>query len=112
MEEKLQEDWLDARLRDEAPYIDDAGFTSQVIQRLPTRHVRRSYRAFILLGITLAACLVAYWLADGSGLFFDAYTNVAMLPVLWMWIGAAGVAVLVMAGGLAAALSRSRGRSR
>ena len=23
------EDWLDARLREEAPYIDDAGFTAQ-----------------------------------------------------------------------------------
>ena len=112
MEEKLQEDWLDARLRDEAPYIDDAGFTSGVVHRLPARHVRRSYRAFIFLGITLAACLAAYWLAGGSGFFFETYTNVAMLPVMWMWICAAGVGVLVMAAGLAAAVSRSRGRSR
>ena len=27
MDVKLEEDSLDARLRDEAPYIDDAGFT-------------------------------------------------------------------------------------
>jgi len=112
MEEKLQEDWLDARLRDEAPYLDDAGFTSRVVQKLPARQVRRSYRAFILLGITLAACFAAYFLAGGSNLFFDAFTTVAMMPVTWMWVCAAAAAFLVMAGGLAAALSRSRGRSR
>ena len=112
MDEKVQEDWLDARLRDEAPYIDDAGFTSQVVQKLPARHVRRSYRAFILLGLTLAACIAAFWFAGGTSLAFEAYANVAMMPVMWMWIFAAAAGVLVMAGGLAAALSRSRGRSR
>ena len=112
MDEKLQEDWLDARLRDEAPYFDDAGFTSRVVHKLPVRQVRRSYRAILMIGITLVACLAAFWLAGGSSLAFDAYANVAMLPVTWMWILAAGAALLVMAGGLAAALSRSRGRSR
>ena len=112
MDEKLQEDWLDGRLREEAPYIDDAGFTSRVVHKLPARQVRRSYRAFIMLGITLAACLAAFWFAGGTSLALDAYTNVAMMPVMWMWIYAAGAALLVMVGGLAAALSRSRGRSR
>ena len=112
MDKNLQDDWLDARLRDEAPYLDDAGFTSGVMKKLPARHVRRSYRAFILVGITLAACSAAFWLAGGTSLAFDAYANVAMLPVIWMWIFAAAVGVLVMAGGLAAAVSRSRGRSR
>ena len=112
MDEKLQEDWLDARLRDEAPYIDNAGFTSRVVQKLPARQVRRSYRAFMLLGITLAACLMAFWFVGGTSFAIDAYANVAMMPVMWMWICAAAAAILVMAGGLAAALSRSRGRSR
>jgi hypothetical protein len=112
MEEKLQEDLLDARLRDEAPYIDDAGFTSRVTQKLPARQVRRSFRALIMLGITLAGCIAAFWLAGGTSLAFDAYSNVAMLPVMWMWLLAAAAAAVVMVGGLAAALSRSRGRSR
>jgi hypothetical protein len=112
MDEKLQEDWLDARLRDEAPYIDDAGFTSQVVHKLPARQVRRSYRNFILLGITLAACLFAYWLAGGCNLAYDAFANVAFIAVSWMLICVGAVGVLVMAGGLAAALSRTRGRSR
>ena len=112
MEQNLQEDVLDARLREEAPYLDDAGFTSRVVQKLPARHVRRSYRAFFLVGITIAACIAAFWFAGGTSLAFDAYTNVAMLPVMWMWIFTAAVGFVVMAGGLAAAVSRSRGRSR
>jgi hypothetical protein len=112
MEEKLQEDWLDARLRDEAPYIDDAGFTSRVAQKLPTRQVRRSYRAIIMVGITLAACIAAYFLAGGSSFAFDSFANIAFLPRLTMVIIAGVAGVLVMAGGLAAAVSRARGRSR
>jgi hypothetical protein len=112
MDEKLQDDFLDARLRDEAPYLDDAGFTSRVVQKLPARRVRRSYRAFLLLGITVTACIVAFWLAGGTSLVFDAYANVAMMPLISMWICAAGAGALVMAGGLAAAYSRARGRSR
>jgi hypothetical protein len=112
MDEKVQEDSLDARLRDDAPYIDDAGFTSRVVQKLPARQVRRSYRAFLLLGITLAACLAAFWLAGGTSFAIDTYASMAMMPVTWMWVAAAATAILVMAGGLAAALSRSRGRSR
>jgi hypothetical protein len=112
MEEKLQEDWLDARLRDEAPYIDDAGFTSRVVQKMPARHVRRSYRALILIGITLAACFAAYWLSGGSSFFVEGITYVTMMPVtvIWLSVGAAGV--LIMGASLAAAYSRSGGRSR
>ena len=112
MEEKLQEDWLDARLRDDAPYIDDAGFTSQVVNKLPARHVRRSYRAFILIGITLAACLAAYWLAGGSNLFVEGVSYVTMMPLTLIWICVAAAAFLIMAGSMAAAFSRLRGRSR
>jgi len=112
MEEKLQEDSLDARLRDEAPYIDDAGFTSRVVQKMPARQVRRSYRALILVGITLAASIAAYLLAGGSNFAFDTFANVAFMPRMTMLIIAGIAGVLVMVGGLAAALSRVRGRSR
>jgi hypothetical protein len=112
MEEKLQEDPIDARLRDEAPYLDDSGFTSRVVQKLPARHVRRSYRALILIGITLAACFAAYWLSGGTSLFVEGVTYVTMMPVTLIWLGVGAAAVVLMAGSLAAAYSRSRGRSR
>ena len=112
MQNLIDDEELDRQLGEALPYIDDAGFTSRVVQKLPARHVRRSYRAVLLLGITLAACIMAFWLAGGTSLAFDTYANVAMLPVMWMWIFAALVGVLVMVAGLAAAVSRTRGRSR
>lgn len=112
MEEKLQDDLLDARLRDEAQYIDDVGFTSRVVQKLPARQVRRSYRAFILIGITLVACLAAFRLSGGTSFFVEGVTYVTMMPVTMMWLCVAVVAGLVMAGTLAATYSRLRGRSR
>lgn len=112
MPENLQEDWLDARLRDEASYIDDGGFTSRVMHQLPARRVRRSYRAVILLGVTLAACVAAYLLSDGGWFIAEEVTNLARLPVTMIWLCAAAVTVLVTAGGLAAAVSKTRGRLR
>jgi hypothetical protein len=112
MEEKLQEDLLDARLRDDVPYIDDSGFTSRVVRKLPARQVRRSYRAFILIGITLVACLVAFRLSGGSRFFVEGVTYLTMMPVTMMWLCVGIVAGLVMAGSLAATYSRLRGRSR
>lgn len=69
MDGQLQEDWLDARLRDEASYIDDAGFTARVMQQLPApRRQLRSARSVILIGATVLACLLAY-LLSGRGAF-------------------------------------------
>jgi hypothetical protein len=112
MDEKLQEDWLDARLRDEVSYIDDAGFTSRVVQKMPARPVRRSSRAAILITVTLAACIAAYLLSGGTWFIAEEVTHFAMMPMMLIWLCAGAAAVLVMAGGVAAALSRSRGRSR
>lgn len=112
MEENLQEDLLDARLRDEASYIDDGGFTARVVQKLPARRVRRSSRAFILLGVTLAACVAAYLLSGGGWFIAEEATHLVMLPVTVIWLCAAAATVLVMVGGLAAALSKTRGRLR
>ena len=112
MEDKVQEDWLDARLRDEAAYIDDAGFTSRVVQKLPVRSVRRSYRAAILLAMTVAASVAAYFLAGGSWFIAERLTLFAMMPATMIWLTAATVTVVIMAGGLAMALSKTRSRLR
>jgi hypothetical protein len=112
MDEKLQEDWLDARLRDEAAYIDDAGFTAGVVQKLPARRVRHTLRALILLGVTLLASTVAYLLSGGGWFIAEGVERFALLPPLTMWLSAAGATVLVMAGGLAAVMSDTGGRPR
>ena len=112
MDENLQEDWLDARLRDETAYIDDAGFTAGVLQKMPTRRVRRPFRAAILLGVTLLATAIAYVLSGGGWFIAEEVTRFALLPAPVMWFSAAAVTVLVMLGGLAAVMSKSGGRLR
>ena len=113
MDENLQEDWLDARLRDEAAYIDDGGFTAGVVQKLPARRrVRHAVRAMILLGGTLAASIIAYLLSDGGWFIAEEVIRLARLPVPVIWLCAAIATGLVMAGGLAAAMFRTSGRLR
>ncbi|HMG04934.1 MAG TPA: hypothetical protein VK581_05700 [Chthoniobacterales bacterium] len=112
MDENLQEDWLDARLREEAAYVDDAGFTARVVQKLPARPVRHSLRAVILLGVTLVASAIAYLLSGGGWFIAEGVTRLSLLPLPMIWLGAATATVLVMAGGLAAAMSKTGGRLR
>jgi len=81
MDEQLQEDWLDARLRDEASYIDDDGFTARVMQKLPAAPAKRSYRAAILIAATLLASMLAYVLSDGGRFFVVEAYRLAMMPV-------------------------------
>ena len=112
MDENLQEDWLDARLRDEAAYVDDGGFTAHVVQKLPAHRVRHSLRAVILLGGTLLASVITYLLSGGGWFIAEGVTRFALLPLPVIWFCAAIATGLVMAGGLAAAMSKAGGRSR
>jgi hypothetical protein len=112
MDENLQEDWLDARLREEAAYVDDAGFTARVVQKLPAHRVRHSLRAVILLGVTLVASAIAYMLSGGGWFIAEGVTRLSLLPLPVIWLGAATATVLVMVGGFAAAMSKTGGRLR
>ncbi len=112
MDENFQEDSLDARLRDEAVYIDDSGFTAQVVRKLPARRVRYSLRAAILLGLTLVASAIAYLLSGGGWFIAEGVTRFALLPLPVIWLSAAGATILVMVGGVAAVLTRTSSRSR
>src|ERR1044071_7170089 len=112
MDENLQEDWIDARLREEASYIDDAGFTARVVQKLPASRVRQSLRGIILLGVTLAASAIAYLLSGGVWFIAEGVARFALLPLPVIWLCAAAATSLVMAGGFAAVVSRTGWRLR
>jgi hypothetical protein len=112
MDENLQEDWLDAKLRDEAAYIDDGGFTAHVVRKLPAHRVRHSLRAVILVGLTLVASVIAYVLSGGGWFIAEGVTRFALLPLPVIWLTAAGATILVMVGGVAAVLSKTGARSR
>ena len=109
MDEKSQEDWLDRQLREAAPYIDDDGFTTRVLQKLPVaRPQRQALRAAILLGITLLGSALAYTLSDGGRFIAVEMERLAVLPSLWLIALAFASGILVMAGGLIAAISKTR----
>jgi hypothetical protein len=112
MNENLEEDPLDARLRDEAVYLDDAGFTAGVVQKLPTRPVRRWLRALIFLGVALVASVAAYLLAGDGWFLAEGVVRFSRLPLPVILLVAAGATFLVMVGGLAAVVSKGNSRSR
>src|SRR5437016_12518942 len=63
---------LDARLRDETLYIDDAGFTARVMQQLPHRRFSwHAQRAFIIFAATIVSVVLAYF-ASCEGMFVHA----------------------------------------
>lgn len=108
MEEQLQEDWLDRRLREEMAYIDDDGFTARVVQKLPPPPRRHSFRAAILLSVTVLASLLAYILSDGGRfLAVEAY-RLASLPLFLVSLIAIGCTLAVTAAAASAAWSSAR----
>jgi hypothetical protein len=109
MNETQQEESLDRQLREAAPYIDDAGFTVAVIAKLPApRQKRVSLRGTILVGITMLGCALAYILSNGGSFIITSIGRVTTLPVLWLLAFAFASGILITAGGLVAAISKSR----
>jgi hypothetical protein len=103
-----QEDWLDAKLRDEMPYIDDDGFTSRVAQQLPVRRHSTKARSAILLSFSIVAAVVAYAIAGGSSFVMDVVSWFAVKPLAALYIITIASGLLVTAAAVYLALSRSR----
>jgi hypothetical protein len=109
MKEVNQEDWLDRELREAAPYIDDAGFTTRVLQQLPppTRH-HDLLRAAILLGMTFFASVLAYFVSGGGRFVSVTLERFAALPALWVFVLALASGLVIAAVGAMAAISQGR----
>ena len=108
MDEKLQEDWLDARLRDEAPYIDDAGFTARVMQQLPASRPRYSFRNILLVCLTLLGSVLTYIVSGGGKFIGTGIDRVASLPMLWILDSRACLQYCLYSIATAAAVARIR----
>lgn len=109
MEEQLENDWLDARLREEAPYIDDAGFTSAVVQKLPAgRRQSRSARALILICVSLVASVIAYFVSDGGEFLGNAAAFLVAMPLVTLCAVAGICASAVLLVSAYAAASKAR----
>lgn len=103
------DDLLDARLREETPYIDDDGFTALVMHRLPARpHSIQTQRSFIILGAAILSVIVAYF-ASGEGMFVhQAFSHLASLPPLQLLILFVLCGIAMLGSGVWAALARVR----
>ena len=108
MDEQLQEDWLDQRLRDEMGYIDDDGFTASVVQKLPAAGSRYSFRAAVLLCVTLLASIVTYLASDGGRFLIVAVYRLAAMPLLFVSLVAICCTLVVTAVAASAAWSNMR----
>lgn len=101
---------LDTRLREETPYIDDDGFTMQLMQRLPARPSSsfRAQRAIILFLAAVVAAVVAYF-ASGEALFVrHGLADLVRLSPVMVLALLITVGVVFMVAGLWAALTRMR----
>ena len=100
-------DWLDRRLREEATYIDDAGFTANLMQKLPARRAARSVRSTILIATAVLASLCAYYLSGGGRFIYEAFARAELFSTLTIFIAALAVGVAVTVGAAYAAMRRS-----
>lgn len=109
MDNGNSEDWLDRKLREAKPYIDDGGFAARVMSQLPSRRRHfQSLRAVILLGMTILASGLSFFLS-GNGRFIALdVEKVATLPMLWIFTLALSCGLLVTGAGLIAAISKTR----
>ncbi len=109
MDEQLQGDWLDARLREEAPYLDDNGFTARVVQQLPARRSqRRSFRALLLFCITLLASTITYVVSGGGKFLATGMSDLLAQPIWLLMITAALVSVIGTSVATLAAVAKLR----
>lgn len=105
------EDWLDARLREEALYIDDDGFTNRVMSQLPRPSSFRTQRAIVIVVAAVVSVIVAYF-ASGEGWFVrEAVARALTLPPLLVLGAAAASGALLSTAGLWAALARLRSQA-
>jgi len=108
MKEDSQQDWLDRRLQEAAPYIEDDGFTARVLQLLPASQRRTEFlRPLILVGMSAFASALTYVLSDGGRFLIVEMFKLTTIPTLWVVAFALASGMLVMAGGIFAATART-----
>jgi hypothetical protein len=108
MNEEIEQDWLDRKLQEAAPYIEDDGFTARVLQQLPAPQLRWQFlRPLILVGMSALASALTYVLSDGGRFLLVDMFKLTTIPTLWVVAFALTSGMLVMAGGIFAAMSKT-----
>jgi hypothetical protein len=109
MNEEIEQDWLDKKLHEAVPYIEDDGFTARVMQRLPRPQPRLQFlRPFILVGASAFASALTYVLSDGGRFIIVQMFKLTTISSVWVVVFALASGMLVMAGGILAAMAKER----
>src|SRR5438270_12840789 len=97
MNEQAEQDWLDRKLQEAAPYIEDDGFTARVLQQLPAPQMRWQFlRPLILVGMSAFASALTYVLSDGGRFILVEMFRLTTIPTLWVVAFAVASDMLVM----------------
>ena len=108
MSTEIQDDWLDRKLQEAAPYIEDDGFTARVLQQLPQPMRRMEFlRSFILVAMSALASALTYVLSDGGRFILVEMFKLTTIPTVWVVAFALASGMLVMAGGIFAAMHKT-----
>jgi hypothetical protein len=105
---EVELDWVDQKLREEAAYIDDAGFTAGVVQKLPARRrASRSMRSLILILAAVLASVVTYVLSGGGRFIFQGLAEASRFSPVSIFIAALAIGFLFTCGAAFAAAKRA-----
>lgn len=104
------DDLLDTRLREEMTYVDDGGFTARILQRLPARPAAAfSWQRSIVIFCTAVVSVIVAYFASGEGWFLrEGLVRAIHLSPIGMLAFALAFFFIFTAGGLWAALNRTR----
>jgi hypothetical protein len=94
MDVAMDDETLDRQLREAVPYIDDEGFTTRVMAKLPAaRREPQWLRTMILLGLTLLGSGIAYVLS--SGFVREGLIQLSDFPIWLLLVFAFGCGLVV-----------------
>ena len=108
MSTEIQDDWLDRKLQEAVPYIEDDGFTARVLRSLPPPVRKIEFlRSLILVAMSALASALTYVLSDGGRFILVEMFRLTTIPTLWVVAFALASGMLVMAGGIFAAMYKT-----
>jgi hypothetical protein len=108
MNGEIQDDWLDRKLQEAAPYIEDDGFAARVLRQLPAPARRVEFlRPLILVGMSALASALTYVLSDGGRFVLVEMFRLTAIPTVWVVVFALASGMLIMAGGIFAAMYKA-----
>jgi hypothetical protein len=108
MNGEIQDDWLDRKLQEAAPYIEDDGFTARVLRQLPPPVRRPEFlRPLILVGMSSLASALTYVLSDGGRFILVEMFRLTTIPTVWVVAFALASGIIIMAGGIFAAMYKA-----